>query len=90
MKVYVLIPLHHSRLTKIKERDFPIMRSGLTQDYSERFGLKNEYYIDLASQKYSISDRKLRNYNYDCGRWYYTALDPHDVIKKKAIKIKEV
>jgi hypothetical protein len=90
MKVYVLIPLHHSKLAKIKEREYPIMRSALTCDYSRYFGEKNEYYIDLASQVYKVGAVKDAGYS-DPGRnWYYNALNPHDVIKKKAIKIKEV
>ena len=30
------------------------------------------------------------SYKYDRSNWYYTALNPQDIIKKKIIKVEEV
>ncbi len=87
MKIYVLIPLSHSTLVKIKERNYRIMRSSLARDYSRHFGVKNEYYVDLATRtkEYNISGG--RNAQYNGGNWwYYSAFDPYNVIKKKEVK----
>ena len=82
MKIYVLIPLYHSTFVKIKERNYSIPRSELTRDYSEHFGIQNEYYIDLAHQVYEVSGRRDAKYGCNGNVWHYSALNPHDVIKK--------
>lgn len=86
MKIYVLIPLYSSVCAKVKERDYRIKRSVLTPDYSKRFGAENEYYIDLTSKAYEISGRKGAKYECKGSTWYYSALNPCDVIKKRTKK----
>lgn len=85
MKIYVLIPLYSCKVAKIKERDYSIKRSTLTPDYSRRFGVENEYYIDVTAKKYEISGGRNSKYN-GSGWWYYSAFDPCSVIKKKITK----
>lgn len=82
MKFYVLIPLSRSVCVKVKERDYRIMRSELTPDYSRHFGTENEYYLDLTSKIYEVSGRRDTKYGDGHCTWYYSALNPCDVIKK--------
>ena len=89
MKIYVLIPLHKIKNVKIKERDYGAARVALTSDYSEYFGKENEYYIDWTLRVNEAMGWKTVSYC-GCNTWYYTALNPHDVIKKKEIKVEEV
>lgn len=86
MKIYVLIPLYRSTFVKVKERNYSIPRSELTPDYSKHFGVKNEYYLDLAHQVYEVSGRKDAKYERNGNVWHYSALNPCDVIKKRATK----
>lgn len=88
MKIYVLIPLHKIKNVKIKERDHCAARVALTSDYSEYFGKENEYYIDWELRVNKAMGWKTVSYC-DCRTWYYTALNPHDVIKKKVIEVEE-
>lgn len=90
MKIYMLIPIGASRCVKIKERNYSILRSALTVDYSSRFGSKNEYYIDVKSKRYDMSRVRDAYYGTDARRWYYTALDPINVIKKRIKRVEEV
>lgn len=89
MKIYMLIPISDPKPAKIEERAKNITKCALTDDYSKHFGTDNEYYIDLASQAYSISSWKRRSYKYGHITWYYSALNPMDIIKRERI-IKEV
>ena len=86
MKVYMLIPLNNTKDVKIRERAHRVVRSTLTSDYAEYFGKANEYYVDWTAQAYKISSWKTVSYQHDCGTWYYTALNPQDVIGKRMIK----
>lgn len=86
MKIYVLIPLYNTKFTKIKEREYRIRRSTLTPDYSMRFGVRNEYYVDLAYKEQTISGQRGASYEDGKGSWYYCAFDPVNVIKKREIK----
>ena len=82
MKIYVLIPLYSSVCVKVKERDYRILRSVLTPDYSRCFGTENEYYIDTTNTSYEVSGRRDAKYGDGHRTWYYRALKPNDVIKK--------
>ncbi len=86
MKFYVLMPLANVEYAKIKERDHRIGRSKLTADYAQCFGEKNEYYIDWESRVYRVSGWRDAGYEYGRKNWYYTAYNPHDIIKKRTIK----
>lgn len=88
MKIYILIPICDPKPVKIEERAKYITKCALTDDYSEHFGTDNEYYIDLASQAYSISSWKRISYKYgrSSSTWYYNALNPVDIIKREMIK----
>lgn len=86
MKFYVLIPLANVEYAKVKDRDHRIGRVKLTSDYAEYFGEKNEYYIDWPYRVYKASGWKDISYAYGRGDWFYTALNPRDVIKKRTVK----
>lgn len=87
MKFYVLMPLYSSKGARIKERNHTVIRSYLTPDYSEYFGVENEYYVDLTAKKYEISYwRSSRYSSQNTWTWHYSAFDPCDVIKKRATK----
>ena len=90
MKAYILIPLHKIRNVSIKEQNRGAARVALTPDYSECFGNENEYYIDWESRVEKAGGFRTAKYKYDyCKSWYYTALNPQDIIKKKIIKVEE-
>lgn len=86
MKIYVLMPLGKIKDVKIKERDHGAARVMLTPDYSERFGKENEYYIDWASRVEKVRGWRTISYKNSSSTWWYTALNPQDVIKKKTVK----
>ena len=90
MKAYILIPLNKIKGVKIKEQNRGAARVALTSDYSEHFGTENEYYINWESRVNKVMGWK--NVSYTCNRstWFYTALNPQDIIKKKIIKVEEV
>lgn len=90
MKIYVLIPLGKIRNAKIKERDHDAARVMLTPDYSERFGKENEYYIDWESRVDEARGWKPISYKEGYSTWWYTALNPRDVIKKRTRRVEEV
>ena len=86
MQIYVLMPIGKIKNVNIKEQSHCAARIRLTSDYSECFGTQNEYYINWESRVNKVAG--WRNASYTCGRsnWFYTALNPQDVIKKKIMK----
>jgi hypothetical protein len=86
MKVYMLIPLHNIKDVKVKERDHRAARVMLTSDYSECFGKENEYYIDWASRVCKAEGWKTVSYKNGNFTWFYTALNPQDMIRRRIIK----
>ena len=86
MKVYVLLPLQSIKGVKIKEQNCGAARVALTSDYSECFGTENEYYINWESRVNKVTGWRNASYTYGRSNWFYTALNPQDVIKKKIMK----
>ena len=86
MQIYVLMPVDKIKNVNIKERSHCAARIRMTSDYSEYFGTQNEYYIDWESRVEKVRGWRTSSYKYGRNSWFYTALNPQDVIKKKIIK----